>query len=191
MLKMLQWPGLCYSPVLPDAFAPGKPGGRHFEQITPKLADFIVGRAQAPCLSAFITDRSWLFFHLVGRNAVGWLQRAPEEWPQNPDYTFISEVARDMLVVNDCAEVILQGHYRLNTLHTGCQWIARWHCPCWRRLEPPPSKPKQGKSPACINKLKLQYSFTPHANHLGSTDSTTIWQTPYCSFNQALEKICY
>ena len=33
---------------VPDAFAPGKPGGRHFEQITPKLADFIAGRAQAP-----------------------------------------------------------------------------------------------------------------------------------------------
>ena len=26
------------------------------------------------------------------------------EWPQNPDYIFMSEVARDMLVVNDCAE---------------------------------------------------------------------------------------
>ena len=29
---------------VPDAFAPGKPGGRHFEQITPKLTDFIAGR---------------------------------------------------------------------------------------------------------------------------------------------------
>ena len=89
---------------VPDAFAPGKPGGRHFEQITPKLADFIAARAQAPCLSTFITDWSWLFFHLAGRNSEEWLQRAPEEWPQNPDYTFMSEVASDMLVVNDCAE---------------------------------------------------------------------------------------
>ena len=88
----------------PDAFAPGKPGGRHFEQITPKLSDFIAGRAQALCLSTFITDRSWPFFHLVGRNAEGWFQRAPEEWPQNPDYTFMSQVARDILVVNDCAD---------------------------------------------------------------------------------------
>ena len=32
------------------------------------------------------------------------MQRTPEEWPQNPDYIFMSEVARDMLVVNDCAE---------------------------------------------------------------------------------------
>ena len=54
-----------------DAFAPGKPGGRHFERIPPKLADFIAGRAQAPCLSTFITDRSWLFFHLAGRNPEG------------------------------------------------------------------------------------------------------------------------
>ena len=90
---------------VPDAFAPGKPGGRHFEQITPKLADFIVGRAETPCLSTFITDRSWLFFHLVGRNAEEWLQRTPEEWPQNLDYIFMSEVARDMLVVYDCAEL--------------------------------------------------------------------------------------
>ena len=49
-------------------------------------------------------DRSWPFLHLAGRNPEGWLQRAPVEWPQNPDYTFMSEVARDMLVVNDCAE---------------------------------------------------------------------------------------
>ena len=89
---------------VPDAFAPGKPGCRHFEQIMPKLADFIAGRVETPCLSTFITDRSWLSFHLVGRSAEGWLQRTPEEWPQNPDYIFMSEVARDMLVVNDCAE---------------------------------------------------------------------------------------
>ena len=93
--------------LVPDAFAPGKPGGRHFKQITPKLADFIAGRAQAPCLSTFITDRSCLFFHLAGRNPEGWLQRAPEEWPQNSDYTFMSEVARDMLVVNDCVQNII------------------------------------------------------------------------------------
>ena len=31
------------------------------------------------------------------------MQRVPEEWPQNLDYTFMSEVALDMLVVNDCA----------------------------------------------------------------------------------------
>ena len=44
-----------------------------------------------------------IILHLVGRNAEG-LQRAPEEWPQNLGYTFMSEVARGMLVVNDCAE---------------------------------------------------------------------------------------
>ena len=66
--------------------------------------DRLIAETQTPCLSTFITDRSWLFFHLVGRNAEGWLQRAPEKWPQNLDYTFMSEVARDMLVVNDCAE---------------------------------------------------------------------------------------
>ena len=88
----------------PDAFAPGKPGGRHFEQITPKLADFIAGRAQALCLSTFITDRSRLFFHFVGRIAEGWFQRAPEEWPQNTNYTFMSQVARDILVVTPTSQ---------------------------------------------------------------------------------------
>ena len=52
---------------VPDTFAPGKPGGRLFEQITPKLADFIAGRAETPCLLTFITDRNWFFFHLVGK----------------------------------------------------------------------------------------------------------------------------
>ena len=66
--------------------------------------DRLIVEAQTPCLSTFITDRTWLFFHLVGRNAKGWLQRAPEGWPQNLDYTFMSEVARYMVVVNDCAE---------------------------------------------------------------------------------------
>ena len=32
------------------------------------------------------------------------MQRAHEEWSQNPDYTFMSEVARDVLVVDDCTE---------------------------------------------------------------------------------------
>ena len=43
---------------VPDIFAPGKPGGRHFEQITPKLADVIAGRAQAPCLSSCLKGGS-------------------------------------------------------------------------------------------------------------------------------------
>ena len=69
--------------------------------------DRLISETPTPCLSTFITDRSWLFFHLVGRNAKGWLQRAPEEWPQNLDYTFMSEVARDMLVVKDCVQNVI------------------------------------------------------------------------------------
>ena len=67
----------------------------------------------------------------VGRNVEGWLQSAPEEWPQSPDYTFMSEVVRDMLVINDCAEnnikAITDYIYKL---HRGCQWNARRHYPC-------------------------------------------------------------
>ena len=73
-------------------------------KVTPKLAEFIAGRAQTPCLSTFITERSWLFFHLVGRDIRPCLQQAPELWERHPDYVFVCDVARGMLVVNDCAE---------------------------------------------------------------------------------------
>ena len=73
-------------------------------QIVPKLRDFISGRTGKPCLSRFITNRSWLFFVLVGRDAGTWLAQSPDEWPQDNNYKAASEVARSMLVVNDCAE---------------------------------------------------------------------------------------
>ena len=44
MLIKLQMARAQLQHPVPDAFAPGKPGGRHFEQITPKLADFIACR---------------------------------------------------------------------------------------------------------------------------------------------------
>ena len=81
----------------------GKPGGRHFEEIIPKLAAFLGGHIGIPCLSEFITERSWLFFHLVQRGTA-WLTRDPDEWPEDPEYRFTCEVAREMLMVNDCAE---------------------------------------------------------------------------------------
>ena len=106
-------------------------------------------------------DRSCLFVHLVGINAEGWLQRAPEEWPQNPDYTFMSEVARDMLVDNDCTKRNIKAitnyiHFTrdVNGMLGGIVLVGED-----RAL--PHSKPTKGKSSACINKLKIQYSFTP------------------------------
>lgn len=90
---------------IPAHFAPGKPGGRKFEQVSPILQDFITRRTPVvPSLSAFVTERSWLLFHLVGRGAAQWLEREPEEWPLDEDYMFTSRVVHDMLVVNDCAE---------------------------------------------------------------------------------------
>ena len=55
----------------------GKPGGRHFEEIIPKLAAFLGGHIGIPCLSEFITERSWLFFHLVQRGTA-WLTAVNE-----------------------------------------------------------------------------------------------------------------
>ena len=52
---------------VPVRFPVGKPGGRHFEAIIPKLAAFLGCHVGIPCLSEFITERSWLFFHLVQR----------------------------------------------------------------------------------------------------------------------------
>jgi hypothetical protein len=88
---------------VPVRFPVGKPGGRHFEEIIPKLAAFLGGHIGIPCLSEFITERSWLFFHLVQRGTA-WLARDPEEWQEDPEYRFTCEVAHAMLVVNDCAE---------------------------------------------------------------------------------------
>jgi hypothetical protein len=88
---------------VPARFPVGKPGGRHFEEIIPKLAVFLVGQVGIPSLSEFITECSWLFFHLVQRGTVR-LARDPEEWHADPEYCFTSEVAHAMLVVNDRAE---------------------------------------------------------------------------------------
>ena len=52
---------------VPIQFPVGKPGGRHFEEIIPKLAAFMAGHVSIPCLSEFIIERSWLFVHLVRR----------------------------------------------------------------------------------------------------------------------------
>ena len=88
---------------VPVRFPVGKPGGRHFEEIIPKLAAFLGGHVGIPCLSEFITERSWLFFYLVQRGTAR-LARDPEEWQEDPEYRFTCEVAHAMLVVNDCAE---------------------------------------------------------------------------------------
>ena len=107
---------------VPIQFAVGKPGGRHFEEIVPKLAAFIGGRIGIPCLSHFITVRSWLFFHLVQRGTA-WLTRNPEEWQEDPEYLFTCEVAHSMLVVNDCAEraIGLNSRYQQTNKNEGKQ----------------------------------------------------------------------
>jgi len=73
-------------------------------QVAPKVHNYITGQVQeCPLLSAFVTNRSWLFFSLVGSEAM-WLHDAPQDWPQNPDYQRLENIATHMLVVNDCAE---------------------------------------------------------------------------------------
>ena len=54
-----------------------------------------------PCL---ITERSWLIFNLIGRDAAVWLVKSPEEWSDDANYTYMCSVATDMIVVNDCTE---------------------------------------------------------------------------------------
>ena len=74
-----------------------------FIQVAPKLTQFLDGQANIPSLSDFITYRSWVLFHLIQRGT-GWLATHPARWPADAEYIFIAAVARDILVVNDCAE---------------------------------------------------------------------------------------
>jgi hypothetical protein len=57
-----------------------------------------------PSLSAFVSQRSWLLFSLIERDAQEWLQKDPEDWPNDVNFNYCSAVANSMLVVNDCAE---------------------------------------------------------------------------------------
>ena len=54
-------------------------------------------------LAAFITERSWLLFHLLESDAV-WLHEQHSVWSDYNDYEFCKSFRCDMMVVNDPAE---------------------------------------------------------------------------------------
>ena len=67
------------STVRPQAFGTGKPGQPAFNPITAKLTE------EKPSLAVFITERSWLLFHLLGSDAA-WLHAQPAVWSDDEDY---------------------------------------------------------------------------------------------------------
>jgi hypothetical protein len=79
----------------PAVFLPGKPD---FDQINLKL-----DRGRRPALHEFVTGRTWLFFHLVGIDTE-WLRENVEDWQDNINYKTTLDIAKDIAVVNDCAE---------------------------------------------------------------------------------------
>ena len=79
------------------AFDIGKPGQPSFNLIAAKLTE------EKPSLAEFLTERSWLLFHLLGSDA-RWLHEHPEVWSDNEDYEYCKGFCQDMMVVNDPAE---------------------------------------------------------------------------------------
>ena len=75
----------------------GKPGEPDFHPVAALM------RGPKPLLSAFITDRSWLFFDLIAANT-DWMTEEPCRWPLNEDYIYQRDFCRDIQVVNDAAE---------------------------------------------------------------------------------------
>jgi hypothetical protein len=84
----------------PAAFQTGKPGQPNFDPIAAHLT------AERPSLSMFITDRSWLVFHLldIQMPSLHWLTLPPSEWNRFPTYLHMRSFLQDMEVVNDAAE---------------------------------------------------------------------------------------
>ena len=71
-------------------------------QVIPRLTGLLAGQA-TPCLSDFVTERSWLMLDLIA-NYTRWLNAAPAGWDADPGYNCASYVANMMLVVNDCTK---------------------------------------------------------------------------------------
>ena len=74
---------------------PGKPD---FDQINVKL-----NIGHKPALHEFVTARTWLFFQLVGIETE-WLRERVENWENDINYKTTLAIAKDITVVNDCAE---------------------------------------------------------------------------------------
>ena len=81
----------------PNVLPPGKPGQPSFTPQIRKLTD------AKPCLSEFITEKSWLLFHLIDADTQ-WLSEPVETWHQIPAYLDQRDFCRHIEVVNDCAE---------------------------------------------------------------------------------------
>ena len=81
----------------PHVLATGKPGHPDFNPIATHLTD------EKPSLPVFVTERSWLMFHLLESDAV-WLTEHPAVWDDYDDYEHCKRFYSDMLVVNDAAE---------------------------------------------------------------------------------------
>ena len=85
----------------PDNFATGKPGQPKFDPVAAHLGD------DRPLLAAFVTERSWLLFHLLESRAE-WLGDDLDTWHDNDDYIRCQLLCLDMEVVNDAAERALK-----------------------------------------------------------------------------------
>ncbi len=82
---------------IPATFATGKPGQPTFDPVARWLTN------DKPWLGAFVTERSWLLFSLLGSQA-DWLKDHPAVWPDSADYTYCQSFCKDLPVVNDPAE---------------------------------------------------------------------------------------
>ena len=81
----------------PDVFEKGKPD---FRPVLDKLTD------DKPSLSVFVTERSWLVFHLleVSPAELVWLEFPASTWEHYESYRSLRDYLQDMEVVNDAAE---------------------------------------------------------------------------------------
>ncbi len=77
----------------PAQFPPGKPA---FPRQTLETIDNI----QLPQL---IGPRSWLLFHLLDADG-DWLNIPPQQWDENQEFKQMSDIVRNLAVVNDAAE---------------------------------------------------------------------------------------
>ena len=61
--------------------------------------------SDVPCLSTFISEKSWLLFHRLGlMSQLDWLSLDPEVWKDDPNFCSFASFVRCMTVVNDPAE---------------------------------------------------------------------------------------
>ena len=81
----------------PNVFATGKPGQPAFNSVARLLTN------DKPSLGAFVTERSWLLFSLLG-SQTNWLQDDPAVWPDSVEYENCQRFCKELEVVNDPAE---------------------------------------------------------------------------------------